>query len=393
MKTEFFIGYRYLMRKTGRKFVSFISAISMIGIALGVMSLIVVLSVMGGFEKELKEKIIGTYPHLSIESLEGIFDYNQVIDEIQNQELVVSASPYLLGEGIIRYKEYASGIILRGIDADREKKVTNIDKYIVKGILPNNNFEIVLGSELVKQIGISLKDKVKLITPLSARPVDFTLVGIFESGMYEYDVNLVFIDLFSAQKIFDAVGLVNGIGVRIEDPYKTNHIKRNLIFDLGLSYQIKSWQDRNKNLFSALKLEKTTMFVILTLIVMVACFSIVGTLIMIVMEKTKDIGILKSLGASNRFVRKIFTYQGTIFGIGGSFLGGVLGLGICYILSEYQFISLPEDVYYINTLPVQIQWLDIGIIVFSAIFLSVIASIYPAICASKLNPADAIRYE
>lgn len=393
MGAEFFIALRYLIGRKGTKFISFISFISIIGIALGVTSLIVVLSVMGGFGNELKKKIIGTYPHLSMELPDGISDYINVMKKIEKEDSVVAASPYITGEGIIRYRNYTSGVIIRGIHPEREAKITNIDEYLIRGELPKNKFEIMVGKVLAEQLDLRLQENVKLVTPIHTKPADFKLVGIFESGMYDYDVNLVFIDLLSAQDIFETQGLVNGIGIRVEDPYIADRVKRNLILNSDLPYPILSWQDRNKNLFSALKLEKTTMFIILTLIVIVACFSIMGTLIMVVMEKTKDIGILKSIGASNKSIRKIFTYQGLIFGISGAISGGAIGLSICYLLSEYKFIKLPKDIYYIDTLPVQIQWLDVGIITVCAILLSIIASIYPATCAAKLNPAEAIRYE
>jgi len=393
MKAELLIGIRYLTGRRKRKFISFISFISIIGIVLGVMSLIIVLSVMGGFENELREKIIGTYPHLSMELSRGISNYIEIMDQVGMEDSVVAASPYLIGEGIIRYEDYTSGVIIRGISSHREGEVTNVGQYILEGQLPEDNFEIIIGEALAKQMGLWLSDKVKIITPVNTKPVEFKVVGIFESGMYEYDLNLVFIDLFSAQKIYDAIGLVSGIGIKIKNPYMADKIKTELLSKFGLHYSILSWQERNKNLFAALRLEKTTMFIILTLIVMVACFSIMGTLIMVVMEKIKDIGVLKSLGASNKFVREIFTYQGFIFGISGAILGTLIGVGICFLLSEYKFIKLPKDVYYIETLPVQIQWLDIGIIAVCTIFLSVIASIYPAIQASRLNPAEALRYE
>jgi len=350
---------------------------------------------MGGFGNELRQKIIGTFPHISIESPLGISSYIRFIDEIQSLDSIVAASPYLIGEGIIKYNNYTSGVVVRGIDSKRESKVTNLDQYLIRGSLPQNPFQITVGKVLAEDLILDVGDIVKLITPVHTKPSDFRVVGIFESGMYDYDVNFVFIDLFSSQKIYEAIGLVNGIGIKVDNPGMVDDIKQSLWLDIDAPYSVISWQDRNKNLFAALKLEKIVMFIILTMIIMVACFSITGTLIMVVMEKTKDIGILKSIGASNRFIRRIFTYQGFIFGITGALVGTSLGLGICFILSKYKFITLPilKDVYYVDALPVQVQFLEVAIIGVSAIVLSVMASIYPAIHASRLNPAEGIRYE
>lgn len=393
MKTPIFIGYRYLTGKKESKFISFISFISIFGIALGVMALIIVLSVMGGFEKELKEKIIGTYPHLKAEFPNGISHYSSLMKEFRQNDSVIATSPYLTGEGIIRYQGYTSGVIIRGISPEEEREVTDIKKYILKGSLPRNKSEIMIGKVLAEKLGLDLLEEIKVVTPMHTTPSQFELVGIFESGMYEFDVNLVFINLISAQEIYKSKSSVNGIGIKVDEPYKTKKIKRKILSNFKSPITILSWQERNKNLFSALKLERTVMFIILTLIILVGCFSIMGTLIMMVMEKTKDIGILKSLGASNGFISKIFTYQGIIFGLVGAIVGIILGVGSCYLLSEYKFIKLPEDIYYIKTLPVQIQWGQIGLIALCAVLLSLFASIYPAIQAAKLEPAEALRYE
>jgi lipoprotein-releasing system permease protein len=258
--------------------------------------------------------------------------------------------------------------------------------------LPKNE-EILIGSQLAKHLNLYLYDKVKVISPVERKHFEFKIGGIFESGMYDYDATLTYISLNKAKEFFDTGGLIGTIGVRVDDLFLAEEVKKSLIEELGFGYWIKTWMEINKNLFSSLKLEKTVMFIILVLIVLVACFNIISTLIMTVMEKTKDIGILKSLGATRSSIASVFTYCGLIIGIIGTIIGASIGILACYLLKTYKFIKLPADIYYLETLPVNIQWTDSLIIAFSAILISFLATLYPAYQAAKLNPVEALRYE
>lgn len=393
MRYELFISTRYLLAKRKERFISLISLISILGVAVGVMALIVVLSVMSGFDHDLQEKIIGTNAHIIIEREGGIADAPAIIDRLRGIDYVVAASPFIVGEVIIRHQDRIKGILFKGIDPRGEREVTRIGEYIIAGNLDFQEEGIVLGRELAQSLGVYLGDKVSLVSPTTSKVHHFIVEGIFNSGMYEYDMNLAFSSLNSAERLFDAPGLVNSIGVKLEKVYQAGRVKRQIQEMLGFPYWVRSWMDINRNLFSALRLEKTAMFIILALIVLVACFNIVSTLIMVVMEKTKDIGILKSIGATNKSIKKIFSSEGLIIGLSGTALGAGAGFLLCYLLKTYRFIKLPPDIYYIDRLPVRVEWTDSVIIILAAIIISWVATLYPARRAAKLNPVEALRYE
>ena len=381
------------MAKRKMKFISLVSLISILGIALGVMALIVVIAVMNGFDKELREKIVGVNAHLVIEKLEGIDNPQSLVERLNNTEHIRGAAPFINGQALFKAEEAVTGVLLRGIEYSHERKVTNLEKYLVAGSLDLNDEGIVIGSELAQRFYLDLGDEVAIISPSGARTFNFKVAGIFTSGMYEYDLNLVLTNIEAAQKIFNLQGRVGGIGVRLDNLYQAKALGRSLQESLGYAYHIRDWMSLNRNLFSALKLEKTTMFVIVALIVVVACFNIAGHLIMMVMEKTKDIGILKAIGATNRAISRIFTLEGLMLGLSGTALGAAGGTLLCFLLKTYSFIKLPRDIYYIEKLPVEMRWIDSIIIVVCALAVSLLATIYPARQAAKLNPAETLRYE
>lgn len=393
MGWQLFISSRYLTSKHKERFISLISLISVLGVAIGVAALIIVISVMSGFDEDLKAKIIGTYSHVEVTSEYGIKASEGVAAAIARAPHVTAASPFLHGQALIRYGDNVMGIIAKGIEPRGEVQVNRLGEYLKEGSLELAGYGAVIGSELAARLGVRVGDTVSLVTPGSIDGIEFTVRGIFRSGMYEYDSSLVYMDIPAAQELLGAKGLTSGFAVRVDDAFNVEAVKQFLHRSLGLPYQVRSWLDLNRNLMEALKLEKTVMFIILTLIVMVACFNIAGTLIMTVLEKTRDIGILKAIGASRIHVMTIFALQGTMIGVVGTGIGACLGLAACWCLKTYKFITLPQDIYYIDKLPVRFEAGDIATIVGGSILISVIATLYPAYRASRLDPVEALRYE
>lgn len=394
MRYELIVASRYLLAKRREKFISIISLISVLGVAVGVCALIVVIGVMTGFDNELRDKIIGANSHLVIEQEGGIEDASALIKKIEVMPHVVFAAPFLDGQGFIKAKETIQGISIRGIVPDEEVKVSKVRTYIKSGSIDGlKNGGMLIGTEMAQRYALKLGDKVSVLSPVDGRPKDFNVAGIFNSGYYEYDSGLAFVDLKDAQELFGAEGKAGGIGVKIDDEYLAPAVRVKIQKELGFPFYVKTWIDLNRSLFSALKLEKLAMFWILALIVAVACFNIAATLIMVVMEKTKDIGILKAIGAANHSITAIFALQGFIIGAVGTALGVAGGIGLGYLLEKYQFIRLPRDIYYIDRFPVDIQSGDVTAIVIAALAISLLACLYPAWQASRLNPVDALRYE
>ncbi|MDP2922040.1 MAG: lipoprotein-releasing ABC transporter permease subunit [Candidatus Omnitrophota bacterium] len=393
MPYEFWIAFRYLVSKRKEKFISIISLISIMGVALGVTALIVVLAVMSGFDRDLREKIVGTNSHIIIEKDGGIADYNALVSEINKIAHVKASSPFINGQALIRQGEQVMGVILRGIDPVREKDVTNIQKYMESGTLDLKENTVIIGKELSLRLGLNIGDTISLISAVSPKPKDFNITGIFNSGMFEYDMSLMFTSLEGAQDFYSTGNVAGGIGIRVDNVNNADSIKKDIQREIGIDYWVRSWTELNKNLFSALKLEKITMFIILALIVVVACFNIASTLIMMVMEKTKDIGILKSIGADNKSIRKIFMLDGFLIGFTGTLLGAIGGFGLCYLLKTYQFIKLPRDIYYIDRLPVNLELSDSITVIIAAVLISLVSTLYPSWQAARMEPVEALRYE
>jgi lipoprotein-releasing system permease protein len=410
MSFEYFIGSRYLRAKQKETFISFITMLSIAGVTVGVMALIVVIAVMAGFESDLKNRILGIESHVVIMRHGSPFsDYHKILGQVVNTNGVEAATPFIYTQIMLRSSSGVSGAVLRGINPESAGRVIKVldrstllkikKMYRAKdtaGFVPG----IILGKELARNLGLGMGDAVYLISsrgmisPMGYLPAmkRFQVVGLFESGMYEYDGSLAYIHLRDAQKLLHMGDSVTGIEVRVNDIYNARNIADKILADIGFPYWARDWMQMNHNLFSALKLEKTVMFIILALIVLVAAFNIASTLIMMVMEKTKDIAILKAMGAMDASIRKIFIFKGMIIGFMGTTLGVCLGFIMCKLLEKYKFIELPGDVYYISTLPVRLEVPDVIIIATAAMVICFMATLYPARQASKLNPVEAIRY-
>lgn len=394
MNYTFWISLRYLTSRHKESFISLISIISVLGIAIGVMALIVVLAVMSGFDNDLRDKIIGTNAHILIEKPDGITDYEHVKEALTGIKGIKAFAPYINGRVFIQQDNRIITVILRGISSNEEKNVTKINNYLVEGSLDLSENEVIIGRELSNYLGLSLDDEMSLVYPTKKEPRKLKVKGIFNSGMYDYDMNLIFVDIKDAQSILGlGKDVISGVALKLEDIYKAEAIKEQLFESLGFSYIVRTWAEINRNFFAALRLEKVTMFIILTLIVLVASFNIISTLIVIVKSKVKDIGILKAVGVSSKSIRRIFTMEGLLIGLCGTFFGVASGVGLCLLLKKYQFVQLPQEIYYVNKLPVSLQWNDIGIIVGAAILISFLSTIYPSSKAAKLNPVEALRYE
>ncbi|OIO80582.1 MAG: lipoprotein-releasing system transmembrane subunit LolC [Candidatus Omnitrophica bacterium CG12_big_fil_rev_8_21_14_0_65_43_15] len=394
MRFELFIAWRYITARRREKFISLVGVISVLGVAIGVAALIVVLSVMAGFDNDLKEKIIGANPHVSVENTAGMSDVDPAINRIKNIPGVVAVSEYINGQVILKTRQMTMGVLLRAMNLQRQgHEVVRIKDYIIKGSLPRLPGQIAVGSELARMFDLKAGSELSVLSPVDGKKYNFQVSGIFKCGMYDYDSNVVFCGINDAQNIFASPGAVSGIGIKLKNAYLAESFARKLRMDLNYMYTVKTWADLNSNLFSALKLEKLTMFVILALIVIVACFNIASTLIMMVLEKIKDIGILKSIGATRRTINIIFTLQGLLIGFIGTLLGLGAGLGLCGLLKKYQFIQLPKEIYYIDHLPIQIQYSDITVICVAAVLISLAATVYPAKQAARLEAVEALRYE
>ncbi len=394
MNWRFFVAWRYFKTRKKEKFISLISLISILGVAVGVAALIVVLAIMGGFGNELKTRIIGTTPHIFIEREGGIVYPDAFVEEtLSENKNVKSFSPFIAGQVIIKSGERFSGAVVNGIDEETEKYVTNIKQY-VKGQLPDlGETGLLIGSELARELNLKVGDDASIISAASGEPSGFKVVGIIYTGLYTFDLNNIFISLESAQRVFNIDKFVSGMAVKIVDEFKAGKVKGELARKLGFPYFVRSWMDLNKNLFSALMLEKIAMFTVVTLIVIVACFNIASTLIVRVVEKTRDIGILRAIGATKNDIKAIFRLEGFFIGVIGTVLGIASGYFISWLQTTYKIIKLPRDVYYIDALPVCINWRDYLIIAISAILLSLIATIYPSRQAARLEVVDALRYE
>ncbi|MBN2232141.1 MAG: lipoprotein-releasing ABC transporter permease subunit [Deltaproteobacteria bacterium] len=409
MRFELFIACRYLLATRKQVFISLITLISIGGIALGVAALIAVLAVMSGFAGELQQRILGNNAHIMVMQYGGgMVNARQIAARVRQDEAVTAVSPFVLSQVMIAHDRSVSGVVVRGIDPDGDPLATELQRSLTTGALfsapqPDGTQrpEAVLGAELAKNLGVTVGDTVRIISPTGS-PTPLGMVprmlllkvgGVFASGMYEYDTSLVYVHLGTAQRLFSMGDRVSGLAVQVEDPFQARQVGRRLQETLGYPYWARDWSEMNRNLFSAMKLERVVMFIILSLIILVAAFNIISTLFMMVMEKHRDIAVLKTLGLSARRVMRIFIWEGMVVGFVGTLLGLAGGLVICWVLRHYQFITLPSDVYYITSLPVKLEPVYVVLTCFASLIISFLATLYPSFRAARMLPAEALRYE
>ena len=409
MKFELFVAGRYLKAKRRVSFISIISGISVGGVLVGVAALTIVLSVMNGFEDEVQKRIVGTNAHVIVLSHneQGLKPTDELMRRIEEVPGVAGAAPFVYSKGMISAGSFSDGIAIKGIDLARERNVTDVNRNISPpiGSIDSTGGEsgIVLGQYLATSLGVSRGDYVYVTSPLQGtatifgmipRVKKFKVVGIFASGMYDYDSSLGYISIPAAQEFLGLGRYVTGIEIKVNDMYNAPRIADSVIRALGgFPYTASNWIELNRNLFSWMKTEKIVMFVILMLIVAVAAFNIISTLIMVVMEKRRDIGILKSMGATSKSVMRIFIAEGVAVGLIGTGLGCLAGFVGCYLLQKYKFITLPGDVYFIDRLPVKMEAGDFLMVALVAVGVCFAATLYPSWKASRLVPVEAIRYE
>lgn len=411
MTFELFISRRYFKSKPKQALIALITLLSVIGVAIGVTSLIVVIGVMAGFEADLKTRILAVEPHILLQNKnkQPIQNFNDWVNQSNEAPGVQAAWPVVELQVMLKSQERVAGAVIKGVDPvaahqglgiDGLKALAPIETTIGQGAENRLWPPIVIGRDLARTLGLIQGDALYVVSPKGTiTPVGFVplmkrfvVAGFFETGMYTYDGSMAFMHLSDAQSLAHSRGAISQIEMRIDDIFQARHIGKTLVDQLSTDLVFRDWMQLNKNLFSALKLEKAAMFITLTLIILVATFSITSSLVMLVMEKTKDIAIFKAMGATGRSIQKLFVLQGMFIGLIGTTIGVVLGSGLCYLQVKYQLIRLPGDVYYITALPVNLQLTDVALVAGAAMIICFLATIYPARQAAGLNPVEAIRY-
>ena len=415
MNYELFIGLRYLRARRQETFISLITVISVLGVMIGVMTLNVVMAVMTGFEETLRDRLLGINAHIALlKSGDQLAEYEELLQRVIKHEGVVAASPAIYGQVMLTSGSRVSGVVVRGVDPDRVNAVVDLQRYMkqgsIAGLKQQNPVQlqdrtimlpgVIMGERLAAQLGVFVGSPIQVVSPLGSPTAigvipkvrRFVVTGLLNTGMSEIDSTLVFMALEDAQKFFELGDAVSNIEIRVDDVNESREIADRIQLQLGFPYITEDWTRLWPNLFSALQLEKTVYFLVLLLMVLIGAFNIISTLVMVVMEKRKDIAILMSMGATRASIRKIFLLKGFIIGIVGTTLGLLLGLLVCTLIAQYQF-ELPKDVFLISTVPVRIYFSNFMIVTVASFIVCLLASIYPARQAAKLDPVEIIRYE
>jgi lipoprotein-releasing system permease protein len=416
LKYELFIGLRYLRARRQETFISLITLISVLGVMIGVMTLNVVMAVMTGFEETLRDRLLGINAHIAlIKSGDQLREYEQLLRRLNEQPGVVAASPTVYGQVMLTAGPRVTGVVVRGVDPDRVNRVVDLQSYLKDGALMGLKKQhplqvddrkvllpgIILGERLANQLGLFPGSPVQAVSPLGSptaigvipKVKRFIVIGLLKTGMSEIDSTLVLMGLEDAQKFFELGDAVTNIEMKVEDVNRSRQIAEEIQRRLGFPYFTEDWTRLWPNLFSALQLEKTVYFLVLLLMVLIGAFNIVSTLVMVVMEKKKDIAILRSMGATRQSIRRIFLFKGCVIGFIGTILGVLLGYIICLLIDQYQFIKLPEGVFLISTVPVRLYLSNFVLVAVASFMVCLVASIYPARQAAKLDPVEIIRYE
>jgi lipoprotein-releasing system permease protein len=411
MKTpyEIFISLRYLKTKKRYGTVSLNTFISIAGVVIGVATSIITLAVMTGFQGYFRDKILSAMPHIVVMEFTGtgVKDEKTLQKKVESVPHVLSTTPFVYGQSMLTAQDRMQGVVVRGIDPNTEATVTDLAKNMIVGKLKNlENGSgklpgIIIGEDLARKLGVSVGDTVTMVNPLGEespmglipKMKKFVVTGLFDAGMYDYNITFVYIALPAAQKFFDMQGRITGIQVRIDDVYRADTISNAIQKAAGYPYITRNWMEQNKNFFSALLLEKIGMSLILFVIIIVASFNIVGTLTMIVMEKNREIAILKSMGSSSPSIVKIFMFAGVVIGLVGTVIGVIIGYSAVTVITKTDIITLPKDVYQVSHLPLALSGFDILFISLTALGISFLATLYPAWQAAKQDPVEVLRYE
>lgn len=410
---ELFVGLRYTRARKRQRLVSFISLVSIAGITLGIAALIIILSVMNGFGKELRARILGVISHVTVTETSGrLHDWQALAQQVKQNRHVIASAPYVNGQGLVTRGKGVSGVMVRGMLPAAEKNVSELADKMIGGefeALKPGEFGVIVGSALAWKLDLTVGSKVSVVVPQAqATPAGmlprfkrFTVVGVFKADMYEYDSGLVLMHLDDAAKLYELSGAVSGLRLKLDDLDRAPEVSYELMDLLGPEYRARDWTREHGNFFRALKIEKTVMFIILLIIVIVAMFNLISTLVVMVNEKKSDIAILRTLGASPRSILSVFMVQGATVGVTGTLIGTVVGCLLAVnveaivrgIEALFQTSFLAADVYFISELPSDLRWEDVAAVSGASLILALLSTLYPAWRASKVQPAEALRYE